>query len=89
MTLLPTKFLLPKRSLTFIGGEILALLAQGALTPSATSDRLNAGRDIPVDFDTVALALAFLYAIGAVVEDGGAIRLANQHGKENLNASRE
>lgn len=89
MTLLATKYLLPKRSLIYIGGEILSLLREKEHATSDILDRLNAGRDTPISFRTVALALTFLYAIGSVVEGGGMILLANQPQKDGINADRD
>ncbi|MCV9964537.1 hypothetical protein OIU34_21845 [Pararhizobium sp. BT-229] len=86
MILLPTKYLPPERTVIFIGGEVLALLASGPLLPGVISDRINDGRRIPVNFDTVALVLAFLYAIGAVEADGETIRLTAQSKKGLIDA---
>jgi hypothetical protein len=76
MILLPTKFLRADRTLIFIGGEVIALLVYGPRSPENICFKINDGRHIPVNFDTVVLALAFLYTVGAIIEDSGMIRLA-------------
>jgi hypothetical protein len=86
--ILPNKFLPPERSVIFIGGEILALLMASARTPSAILARLNVGRRIPVNFDTVALVVSFLYAIGAVEQIDGTIHLTSKPRKDDVNADR-
>jgi hypothetical protein len=86
MTLLPTQFLPVERSVVFIGGEVLSLLASGPLLPQVVSERINDGRKIPASFDTVALVLSFLYAIGAVEAEGEMVRLAAQTEKGSLDA---
>lgn len=82
--ILPTKFLPAERSLVFIGGEIIALLASGPRSPEDISIHLNDGRSFPENFDTIALALSFLYTIGAIDEGGGMVRLVSQSTKDPI-----
>lgn len=82
MIILPTKFLPAERSLVFIGGEIIALLASGPRSPEDISIHINDGRKIPESFDMIALALSFLYVIGAIDEGDGMIHLVNQSMKD-------
>lgn len=78
--ILPTKFLPAERSLIVIGGEILALLAQGPRSVSELweSMRGDTVRKYPVGYDWFTLALTLLYTIDAVDLRSGLIAL--KHG---------
>ncbi|MBY3155421.1 hypothetical protein HFO56_24145 [Rhizobium laguerreae] len=87
MILLPSRYLPVERCLVYIGGEVIDMLSGGPLFPWCISQRVNEGRECPDNFDTVALALAFLYAIGAVARDGEAIVLALNIPEDNANGA--
>jgi hypothetical protein len=77
MILLTTQYLTAERCIIYMGGEVIVILSNGPLSPEDISRRMNQGRDVPVNFDTVTLVLAFLYAIAAVDGDGDKIYLVN------------
>lgn len=68
--------------MVFMGGEIIALLASGPRSPEDISIHINDGRNIPESFDTIALALSFLFTIGAIDEGDGMVHLVNQSTKD-------
>lgn len=65
--ILPTKYLPAERSLIHVGGEVLVILRDGALTVSDTWGRMQmTDRRYPLSFDWFTLSLALLYAMGLV-----------------------
>lgn len=65
--ILPTKYLPAERSLIHLGGEVLVILRDGALTVSDTWGRMQMkDRKYALGFDWFTLSLALLYAMGLV-----------------------
>lgn len=79
--ILPSKFLPADRSLIVVGGEALAQLVEAPRTVSELWERTRAARPAGsshITFDWFALALALLYAIGAVTFEDGLVRLTKK-----------
>ncbi|NTF23529.1 hypothetical protein G6L37_34730 [Agrobacterium rubi] len=65
--ILPTKYLPAERSLIHVGGEVLVILRDGALTVSDTWGRMQMkDHRYSLSFDWFTLTLALLYAMGLV-----------------------
>lgn len=71
--ILPNKHLALTRSLLFLGGEVLDILAGRSAAVSAVWEELRA-RDSRVSFEQFTLAASFLFALGAVEFEGQFLR---------------